>query len=78
MNVALLDRLTGRPVGVLEQAVMVPELPWERFGDVDDVVFVQGADLQDDGDTIYLTYGAADSCVGAATASAAQLISLLR
>jgi predicted GH43/DUF377 family glycosyl hydrolase len=78
MNVALLDRLTGRPVGVLEQAVMVPELPWERFGDVDDVVFVQGADLHDDGDTIYLTYGAADRCVGAATASAAQLLSLLR
>lgn len=78
MNVALLDRLTGRPVGVLERAVMVPELDWERFGDVDDVVFVQGAELQDDGDTIYLTYGAADRCVGAATASATQLLSLLR
>ncbi len=48
----------------MAEPVLEPELDWERRGDVDDVVFVQGAHL--DGDEIYLTYGAADRCVGAA------------
>jgi predicted GH43/DUF377 family glycosyl hydrolase len=77
MNVALLDDHDGRPIAVLDEALLVPELNWERFGDVDDVVFVQGAHLEPDGDTIYLTYGAADRCVGAATASASHLVELL-
>ena len=48
-----------------------PEVAWERFGDVDNVVFVQGAVARPDG-TIYLTYGAADRCVGAATVDTAE------
>jgi predicted GH43/DUF377 family glycosyl hydrolase len=55
---------------------MRPHLPWERKGDVDDVVFVQGAVAQADG-TIYLTYGAADRCVGAATVVAADIVAAL-
>ena len=35
-----------------------PELPWQRSGDVNNVVFVQGAIPRPDG-TIYLTVGAA-------------------
>jgi beta-1,2-mannobiose phosphorylase / 1,2-beta-oligomannan phosphorylase len=77
MNVALLDADTGRPLAVLDRAVMVPELDWERFGDVDDVVFVQGAHLEPDGDTVYLVYGAADRCIGAATVSVRHLLDLL-
>ena len=77
MNLALLDRESGRPLARLADAVFVPELPWERVGDVDEVVFVQGAHLEDDGDTIYLVYGAADRCIGAATASARELVALL-
>jgi predicted GH43/DUF377 family glycosyl hydrolase len=77
MNLALLDRTTGRPIAVLPQALLEPELHWERFGDVNDVVFVQGAHLEPDGDTIYLTYGAADRCIGAATVSAGHLVDLL-
>ena len=50
----------------MAEPVLEPELDWERSGDVDDVVFVQGADLE--GDEVYLTYGAADRCVGAAVA----------
>ena len=46
-------------------------------GDVDDVVFVQGAVAQADG-TIYLTYGAADRCVGAATVVGADIVAALR
>lgn len=77
MNLALLDERTGRPISVLPEALLVPELSWEIQGDVDNVVFVQGAHLQSDGDTIYLVYGAADRHVGAATASARHLLALL-
>lgn len=77
MNLALLDEHTGRPISVLPEALLVPELSWEIEGDVDNVVFVQGAHLHADGDTIYLVYGAADRHVGAATASATHLLALL-
>ena len=39
---------------------------------------MQGAHLCDDGDTILLVYGAADRHVGAATASVAHLLDLIR
>lgn len=65
-RVALLDANSGRVRTAGAEPIMVPELPWERTGDVDDVVFVQGAHLRADG-SVYLTYGAADRCVGAAT-----------
>jgi predicted GH43/DUF377 family glycosyl hydrolase len=75
-RVALLDHETGRVRSVLAEPIMRPQLPWERKGDVDDVVFVQGAVLQADG-TIYLTYGAADRCVGAVTVVAADVVTAL-
>lgn len=77
MNLALLDEDSGRPITVLPDALLVPELSWEIRGDVDNVVFVQGAHLQADGDTLYLVYGAADRHVGAATASVSHLLELL-
>jgi beta-1,2-mannobiose phosphorylase / 1,2-beta-oligomannan phosphorylase len=77
MNLALLDADTGRTLKVLDQALLEPELEWERIGDVDHVVFVQGAHLEADGDTVYLVYGAADRCIGAATASVSHLLELL-
>lgn len=76
-RVALLDHETGRVCSVLPEAIMRPQLSWERRGDVDDVVFVQGAVAQADG-TVYLTYGAADRCVGAATVVGADLVASLR
>jgi predicted GH43/DUF377 family glycosyl hydrolase len=78
MNLALLDEHSGRPICILPEAILVPELSWEIEGDVDNVVFVQGAHLEPDGDTIYLVYGAADRHVGAARASVAHLLALLR
>jgi len=75
MNVALLDEGTGRVVARLAKPVLEPELVWERVGDVNEVVFVQGAHL--DGEEIYLTYGAADRCVGAAVASVPHLLDAL-
>jgi predicted GH43/DUF377 family glycosyl hydrolase len=44
---------------------------------VNEVVFVQGAIPRPDG-SIYMTYGAADRNVGAATVSAAELLGALR
>ena len=77
INVALLDDETGALVSVLDQPILQPELDWERNGDVDEVVFVQGAIARPDG-TVYLTYGAADRCVGAAEVDSAPLIDALR
>ncbi len=77
LEVALLDPETGRTVARLDQPLLAPELEWERKGDVDDVVFVQGAHRLDDGD-IYLTYGAADRAVGGAVASEAALLAALQ
>jgi predicted GH43/DUF377 family glycosyl hydrolase len=74
---ALLDRDTGRVKAQLSDPIMRPLLHWEREGDVDNVVFVQGAIPQPDGH-IYLTYGAADRNVGAATVSADELLTALR
>ena len=76
-RVALLDSETGRVVSALPEPIMRPELEWERSGDVNDVVFVQGAVPRPDG-TIYLTFGAADRCVGAASVDAAEVVSALR
>ena len=76
MKVALLDDLTGRVTAMLPDAIFFPELHWERVGDVDEVVFVQGAHRRADG-TIYLTYGAADRAVGAAEVSEAALLERL-
>jgi predicted GH43/DUF377 family glycosyl hydrolase len=75
MNLALLDETTGRVLSRLSEPVFEPELDWERSGDVNGVVFVQGA--QREGDDIYLTYGAADRCVGAAVASVPRLLDAL-
>lgn len=76
MRLALLDHETGALRVELPHSLMEPELEWEREGDVDNVVFVQGAHT--DGDHVYLTYGAADSHVGAATASLRHLLDALR
>ncbi len=76
INLALLDQTTGQLLGRLPQPLLEPELDWERRGDMENVVFVQGAHC--DGDDVYLTYGAADRCVGVATAKVSHLVDALR
>ena len=76
MKLALIDSDTGELRSELPHSLMEPELEWERTGDVDNVVFVQGAHTE--GDIVYLTYGAADSHVGAATARLSHLLDALR
>ena len=54
-----------------------PEADYERTGDVRDVVFPCGQIIREDGDTIHLYYGAADSCMAMATGSIRGLLSWL-
>jgi predicted GH43/DUF377 family glycosyl hydrolase len=53
------------------------EAAYERGGDVKDVVFPCGQTIGADGDTIYLYYGAGDSCVALATGSIRELLKWL-
>ncbi len=52
-----------------------PEAPYERAGDVGNVVFPCGYTL--DGDAIHLYYGAADTCVALATGSISDILAWL-
>ena len=54
-----------------------PETSYEREGDVGYVTFPCGATVGDDGDTIHLYYGAADTCVALATGSITELLEWL-
>ncbi len=54
-----------------------PEASYERVGDVNDVVFPCGQTIDQDGDTINLYYGAADSCIALATGSIHSLLEWL-
>jgi predicted GH43/DUF377 family glycosyl hydrolase len=54
-----------------------PEEPYERAGDVGNVTFPCGTTVGDDGDTLRLYYGAADTCVAMATGSIRQLLAWL-
>ena len=54
-----------------------PEEPYERFGDVGNVVFPCGYTIGADGDTLNLYYGGADSCIALATASIRRLLDWL-
>ncbi len=76
-RVALLDNDNGRVKSLLPEPIMRPTHTWERSGDVDNVVFVQGALIRPDG-AVYLTYGASDRHVGAATVDTAALLTALR
>jgi predicted GH43/DUF377 family glycosyl hydrolase len=67
-GLALLD--TEHPERVLARSnewMFGPETTYERTGDVDQVVFPCGWVLADDGDTLRIYYGAADTSVCVAT-----------
>ncbi|HET9947879.1 MAG TPA: hypothetical protein VFQ22_03020 [Longimicrobiales bacterium] len=57
--------------------VFGPSEPYERFGDVSNVVFPCGYTVGDDGDTLNLYYGAADTCIALARASISRLLDWL-
>jgi predicted GH43/DUF377 family glycosyl hydrolase len=75
LGLALLDR--DDPATVLARGnewVFGPHTVYERSGDVPDVVFPCGWILGEDGDTVRMYYGAADSVVCVATASLRELL----
>jgi predicted GH43/DUF377 family glycosyl hydrolase len=57
--------------------VFGPDETYERFGDVANVVFPCGYTIRPDGDTMYLYYGGADTCIALATASVRELVAWL-
>ncbi len=78
VGLALFDRKD--PTKCLQRGikwVMSPQTDYERSGYVSDVVFPCGCTIADDGDTIRLYYGAADTSVALATASIAELLDWL-
>jgi len=60
-----------------EEWIFCPEEPYERFGDVANVVFLCGYTLAPDGDTINLYYGGADSCIALARGRLSELLKWL-
>jgi predicted GH43/DUF377 family glycosyl hydrolase len=79
LGLALFDRQTPERCLLRSNTwIFSPEEPYERFGDVDNVVFPCGWTVGQDGDTIYLYYGAADTCVGLATGSLREILDWLK
>jgi predicted GH43/DUF377 family glycosyl hydrolase len=60
-----------------DEWVFGPEEPYERHGDVDNVVFPCGCTIAPDGDTLHLYYGAADSSIALATGSVRAILEWL-
>jgi len=76
LGVALLD--PDDPTRVLARAdhpVMSPNAPYERIGNGMNVVFTCGALLR--GDEVWMYYGAADTCMGLATAKLDKLMTCM-
>ncbi|HBA85208.1 MAG TPA: glycosidase [Verrucomicrobia bacterium] len=61
-----------------DEWIFGPQETYERIGDVQEVVFPCGAVVDDDGDTLRVYYGGADSCIGLATASIKKLLTWLK
>ncbi len=78
VGLALLDLDDPRQViARSENWVLGPREPYERVGDVGNVVFPCGWTVLEDGDTVRLYYGAADTCVCVADASLRDLLAHL-
>lgn len=78
LGLALLD--LADPTKVIARGsewVFGPSAPYEQAGDVPNVVFPCGWILEDDHDTIRMYYGAADTCIGVATASLREVLDYL-
>jgi len=61
-----------------DEWIFGPEEPYERRGDVDNVVFSCGYTIAADGDTIHLYYGAADTSIALATGSVNAILEWLK
>jgi predicted GH43/DUF377 family glycosyl hydrolase len=59
------------------QWFFAPEEPYEKQGDVGNVVFPCGYTIGSDGDSINIYYGAADTCIALATGSIKEMLNWL-
>lgn len=78
LGLALFDLFT--PEHCLKRSdewVFGPEEPYERRGDVDNIVFPCGYTVATDGDTLHLYYGGADSSIALATGSIRAILERL-
>ena len=78
LGLALFDLHT--PERCLKRAnewIFGPQEPYERSGDVDNVVFPCGTTLAPDGDTLHLYYGTADTSIAMATGSIRAILNQL-
>ncbi|MGD8305660.1 MAG: glycosidase [Ignavibacteria bacterium] len=57
--------------------IFAPVEPYEQHGDVGNVVFPCGHTIGQDGDTINIYYGAADTCIALATSSIKEMLNWL-
>ena len=77
LGVALLD--LNDPTQVLkrqEEPILEPEEEWERHGDVPNVVFSCGQVMTED--TLYVYYGGADTAIGVAMCSKAEVLEFIK
>ncbi|WP_412062423.1 glycosidase [Rubrivirga sp. IMCC45206] len=74
-GLVLLDRDTLQVISRTRGPVFEPRLAFEREGDIPNVVFPTGAVVE--GDDLTLFYGAADACVGQASAPLADVLARL-
>ena len=78
LGLALFD--SDQPERLLKRGdewVFGPEEPYEQRGDVGNVVFPCGYTIAEDGDTIRIYYGAADTSIGLATGSIKAMLAWL-
>lgn len=74
IGVILLDRENpARVLGQCPEFILTPREPYERSGETIDCVFSNGAVVDDSGE-VRVYYGAADTCIGLATARLDDLI----
>lgn len=78
LGIALFDiKRPGKCLLRGDEWIFGPEAPYECAGDVGNVAFPCGYTIGDDGDTVYLYYGAADTSIALATGSIKQMLAWL-
>jgi predicted GH43/DUF377 family glycosyl hydrolase len=79
LGLALLDlEDPGKVLKRSNEWIFGPEAPYEKFGDVNDVVFPCGWILNEATGIVSMYYGGADSCIGLATASLSDLLKYIK
>jgi predicted GH43/DUF377 family glycosyl hydrolase len=61
-----------------DEWIFSPEEPYEQYGDVGNVVFPCGYTIGNDGDSVNVYYGAADTCIALATSSIKKMLGWLK